>query len=288
LQSQWDASLQTFAGARATRADRASVRSDDTQAITLSENIATPWMGVSFSPLPTLITYASYGEGLEVENVPNRPVEFTNYGAALKGLKSKQFELGAKWQIAPRLLATTALFTIEKPYADDRIEADGLRTRIAGGKRARHRGIEASLAGRVNDSLSVHMSTSYLDARYTQSLDTTLIKQRVTNVPRVAASFFADYKIAALNGLSVNALAWWQSGKTATALGNVSLPDAWQIDVGANYQWRFNSRVLSTRVNVENVADRRYWKESPTTSWGAIYLFPSAPRTFKLSVSLDF
>jgi iron complex outermembrane recepter protein len=288
LQSQWSESLQSFVGVRAVRVSRASVRSDGTQAIKLSQNVATPWVGVSFSPLRTMTVYASLSQGVEVENVPNRPVDFTNYGAALTGLKSKQFELGTKWQMQPRLLATAALFSIEKPYADDRIEADGLRTRIAGGKLARHRGIESSLAGRVNEALSIQASATYLDARYTRSLDAALVNRRVTNVPRFAASLFADYKVAAINGLSINSLAWWQSGKTATAFGNVSLPNAWQIDLGASYQTRFAQHIITTRLNIENASNRLYWREAPSTSWGGIYLFPSTPRTFKLSASLDF
>jgi len=41
-------------------------------------------------------------------------------------------------------------------------------------------------------------------------------------------------------------------------------------------------------LNVENLTNRSYWREAPTQYWGGIYLFPSTPRTTRLTVALDF
>jgi iron complex outermembrane recepter protein len=294
MRSAWTESLTTYAGVAATRVSRQSVRSDGDEGISIAQTFTTPWIGIAYNPISSVTAYASYGEGIEFENVPNRPNDFTNFGAALSGLKSKQLELGLKWQINPRLLANSALFSIEKPFADD-IEnttaantANALRTRVAGGKLARHRGVEFAVVGRMSDALSIQTSATYLDARYLRAFDLALVGQRVTNVPRVAASIFVDYKIAAINGFSLNALLWSQSGKTATAYGDVSLPRAWQMDLGATFRTRISGGLVTTRLHVENVADRRYWREAPTTSWGGLYLFPSTPRTFKISVAAEF
>jgi iron complex outermembrane recepter protein len=288
LQSNWNATLQSFAGVRIARAARSSVRSDDTQRVALDQTITTPWFGITANINLALMMYAQWGSALELENVPNRPNDFQNFGIALTGQKSEQLELGAKWQPHARLLATIAVFNIEKPYADDIQNTIGLRTRIAGGKLARHRGAEVSATGRVNQQLSIQASASYLDTRYTRALDAALVGQRVTNTPRFAASVFTDYKVAALNGLSINSLFWLQQGKTATANGAVVLPNAWQIDLGVSYQTRVGGSLLTTRLNIENVTDRTYWREAPTTSWGGTYLFASKPRTFKLSAGFNF
>jgi iron complex outermembrane recepter protein len=288
LQSQWSERFASFAGARIARYSRASVRSDGSEAVRLSQTSIAPWIGMTYSLSLDASVYASFSTGEELENVPNRPALFYNYSSVLNGRMSKQFELGSKWKIAPRLLATASLFSIEKPFADDLFNADGLRTRIAGGKEARHRGVELSATGRVNESLSLQASATYMDARYTRALEASLIDKRAVNVPRVAASVFANYKVAALNGLSLNALVWTQRGKTATASGNVQLPAAFQIDVGASYEIRVFAQPLTLRLNVENATDRVYWREAPTTSWGGIYLFPSTPRTVKLGATLEF
>jgi iron complex outermembrane recepter protein len=288
LQSTWSPSLRTFAGVRIARFKRESIRSDGSERAALEQTVSTPWLGVTVNLYPALTTYASWGKSVELENVPNRPSIFQNFGAALIGLKSEQLEIGTKWQFSERALATLAVFQIEKPYADDVENANGLRTRIAGGKQARHRGIEASTTGQLSRQLSIQASATYLDARYVQALDTTLLDQRVTNTPRVAASLFADYKIAAMNGLSVNSLFWTQRAKSATTNAGVVLPYAWQIDLGASYETRMAGSRITTRLQVENLTNRSYWREAPSTSWGGAYLFPSKPRTFKLSASLDF
>jgi outer membrane receptor protein involved in Fe transport len=37
---------------------------------------------------------------------------------------------------------------------------------------------------------------------------------------------------------------------------------------------------------VDNVTDRRYWREAPTQYWGGTYIFPAQPRTFRLSLTM--
>jgi len=107
-------------------------------------------------------------------------------------------------------------------------------------------------------------------------------------VPRVKTSLFADYKIAALPGFAVNALAVFESGKTVTADGSVTLPNAWQLDAGVRYQTQLMGKSTLLRLNVENLTNRVYWREAPTQYWGGIYLFPSTPRTVRGSLTVDF
>ena len=160
--------------------------------------------------------------------------------------------------------------------------------RVAGAKIARHRGFEFAATGRVGDALSLQMSLMALDARYTQAVDPTLVGQRVTNVPRYKTSLFADYKVAAVPGFVVNALATLESAKSVTANASVELPSAWQLDAGLSYQQRIAGKSTLWRLNVENLSNRIYWREAPTTSWGGIYLFPSTPRTLRASATIDF
>ena len=110
----------------------------------------------------------------------------------------------------------------------------------------------------------------------------------MTNLPRLKASVFADYKIAALPGLSLNALASYESAKTVTADGSVELPSAWQLDAGLGYAKRIAGKETLWRLNVENLTNRNYWREAPTTYWGGIYLFAATPRTLRASVTVEF
>jgi iron complex outermembrane recepter protein len=286
--SELAASLQSFAGLRVARVHRASVRSDGSRAIAYNQTITTPWAGLAWSPSTATLFYASWGEGAEMEAVPNRASKFVNYGQTLPALKSKQIEVGAKWQASARLLMTAAMFSIDKPFADDVNTATGVPLRIAGAKQARHRGLELAATGRISPALSVQASLAALDARFTKAVDPMLIGERVTNVPRVKASVFADYKIAAISGLAVSALGTFESGKTVTADGAVTLPRAWQLDLGTRYDHDVAGKATTWRLNIENVTNRIFWREAPTQYWGGIYLFPSTPRTVRASVTVAF
>jgi iron complex outermembrane receptor protein len=282
--------LQSFLGSRVTRLNRSSQRSDGSEAVSLEQTVNTPWAGLALSPNIDTMIYASWGQGVEMESVPNRFLQYLNYGQILPALTSEQTEVGMKWQANSRLLLSAAAFVTDKPYADDVAAADPtvLPTRVASAKAARHRGIEMSAVGRVDSALSLQASLMALDARFTRATDVTLVGQRVTNVPRLKASVFGDYKVAALPGLSVNTLATFESGKSATPDASVVLPSAWQLDAGVSYSQKIAGKTTLWRFNVENLTDRVFWREAPSTYWGGIYLFPSTPRTFRASVTVEF
>ena len=290
LTSDLSPGVQSFVGARITRLSRSSEQSDGSRAVSFEQTVTTPWAGLAWSPSSSTMVYASWGQGVELEVVPNRPDRFANAGQVLPALKSEQTELGLKWQANPRLLLTAAAFTVDKPYADDVPAADpaDLPLRVEGAKTARHRGLELTAAGRVDTALSLQASLMALDAKFTQAVDPSLVGQRVTNLPRLKASVFADYKIASLPGLSLNALASYENGKTVTADGSVELPTAWQLDTGLGYAKRIAGKETLWRFNIENVTNRDGWHEAPTTYWGGIYLFAAAPRTLRASVTVEF
>ena len=144
-----------------------------------------------------------------------------------------------------------------------------------------------SLQGRVTPQLSVQSTLSVLDAKFVQALDPALVGQRITNVPKLKTSVFADYKLAALPGLSVHGLLAYEDGKTANADGTATLPSAVQLDLGLGYAQRISGKAVRWQLGIENVTGRTYWREAPTQSWGGVYLFPSTPRTVRASVALD-
>ena len=285
LVSDLSASVQSFLGVRVSRLNRSSELSNGEEAVSFEQTVSTPWAGLAWTPVAGATLYAAWGQGVELEAVPNRPLDFANPGQILPALKSEQTEIGIKWQANARLLLTAAAFNIDKPYADN---LPGTLLRVAGAKTARHSGFELTAAGRVDSALSLQASLMALDATYTQAVDSTLVGQRVTNVPRYKGSLFADYKIAAVPGLAFNALASLEGSKTVTADGSVELPRAWQVDAGGSYQQRGAGRVTTWRVNVENLTNRIYWREAPSTDWGGIYLFPSTPRTVRVSATVEF
>lgn len=279
--------VQAIGGFRTTSLARTSERSDGSNAVSIAQTVTTPWLAATWQAQEQSTLYASWGQGVELDVVPNRPQQFANYGAALPALKSEQLELGWKWLIHPRFSLSTALFAIEKPVADDLV-GTGLVTRVVGRKTARHRGLELSLQGRVTPTLSVQSSLSILDARWASALDPTLVGQRVTNIPKVKASMFAEQKLLSLAGLSWHGLLTFEDGKTANAGGSTVLPATWQLDTGFRYTQRWSGHSVRWQFQIDNLTDRTFWREAPTQSWGGIYLFASTPRTLRASVAVDF
>ena len=275
--------VQSVLGLRSSQLQRSSAKTDGSEATSFAQTVSTPWAALSWTVRPTTTLYASWSQGLEAEVVPNRPADFSNAGDVLPALVSTQRELGVKWQVQPRLQLSAALFQIDKPFA-----ATVGSTSVAGAKLARHNGLELAANGQLTPRWSVQTSLAWLDAHYITSADAALLDQRVVNVPQRKLSLFSDYKLAAWPGASVNGLFSFESGKPATSDGQTTLPNAWQLDLGASLLQNWGKRSVQWRMGVDNVTDRMYWREAPTTSWGGTYLFASTPRTFKASVTVGF
>ncbi|MCF8168372.1 MAG: TonB-dependent receptor, partial [Rhodoferax sp.] len=82
--------LKSFAGLRVSQVARNSARSDGSRAVALDQSVSTPWVGLAWTVRPSTLVYASWGQGAELEVVPNRSNRFVNYGQVLPALKSEQ------------------------------------------------------------------------------------------------------------------------------------------------------------------------------------------------------
>ncbi len=278
-------------GMNLARLERASARSDGSRAVRLGQTLATPWLGLTHdlsAQVPGLTGYISWGQGVETEVVPNRPSIYVNAGSVLAAAKSRQWEAGFKWQPTPRLTASLAAFEIRRPGAEDILAPDDRLLRLANTRTARHRGVEATLAGRLGADTSIHLSAAWLDARIIASTTPGRIGERAANVPRTKLAVFVSERIPAVPGLSVDALVTHESGKRVEAPGAVRLPALTLLDLGASYDWRHAAGVTRVRLAVANVTNKAGWREAPTTAWGGVYLFPVAARTARLSVTHTF
>ncbi len=161
--AQFGPHWRAWLGVRRSQLDRSSALSDGSEAVSLSQSFTTPWGALGWQSAGTFV-YGSAGSGVEIETVPNRPDVFSNPGAVLPALRSQQAEFGIKQSYGCGGLATLALFQIEKPSADDVPQDGGLVERVSDLKEQRHRGIEASYAGRIGPNVGVSASAG-LDRR---------------------------------------------------------------------------------------------------------------------------
>jgi iron complex outermembrane recepter protein len=65
---------------------------------------------------------------------------------------------------------------------------------------------------------------------------------------------------------------------------SITLPAWTRFDAALRYERKLDGTATTWTLGVDNVANKRYWKESPF-QFGHVYLYPGAPRTLRLSVT---
>ncbi|WP_423601235.1 TonB-dependent siderophore receptor [Roseateles sp. MS654] len=283
---QFSERWQGWLGLRHTRLDRDSVLVNvqpggDDAATSYRQSVTTPWLGVSYAIDPQLLAYASWGEGVESAVVPNLPV-YVNAGRALPALRSKQWEVGLKsgsrtvdWSIN--------YFDIRKPATRDLALVvngeDRLESRVDG--RQNHRGVEAQADLKWTGG-GLMGSAMKLRARRDGSTDATLNGLKPTNVPETVIKLQARQTVWQ-PGLELQAGVVYEGKRMVLPDNSLSIPSWTRLDLGARYEQSIGRQLLIWRVGVDNVTDRRAWRESPY-QYSHVYLYPLANRTWRASV----
>ncbi len=276
--------LTGWLGLRHTRLERQSVRTDGSRPSDYTQRFTTPFAALSYAFGEQQMVYASWGRGIESEVVTNRP-RFTNAGEALPALKSRQAEVGLKGA-TERFEWGLAAFDIVRPlYADiGPCDDDGTCTREADGTQ-RHRGLEAN--GTLREGAwTLRGSAQWLRARREGSQTAALNGLEPTNVPARTIKLQAGRDVAALPGLNLLAGLVHESRRMVVPDNSASIPGWTRLDLAARYEMSVGPTKLTWRAGVDNVTDRRAWRESPY-QFGHAYLFPLAPRTWRLSLQAE-
>ena len=293
-------SVTAWVGLRHTRLQREAVQTDGSEATSYSQSFSTPSLAMSYSFAPEQMLYASWGRGVESDVAPNLPgidtgtgqvidgtKAFTNAGQALPAAKSRQIELGLK-------VGTTnanwglALFEIVRSAWSDVGLCDGSPdncTRVEDGD-ARHRGVEANAAWR-SGAWSFQGGLQALQAqRRNSSAKPDVNGKRPTNVPERTLKLETRYQVASVKGLSLQANALGVSDRMVLEDNSARIPGYGQVDLSTRYEQKLASSTLTWRAGVDNLFDRRAWRESPF-QFSHVYLYPLAARTFRLSVEVS-
>ena len=270
--SRWTAWL----GVRHSRIDRG-----------YTQSFTSPSIALSYAYARDQMVYASWGRGVESEIAPSLPM-YTNANQALPALRSRQAEIG--WKGATDAFDwNVALFDVSRPLtgdvgACDPTVVEPTCTRQVAGEQ-RHRGIEAN-AGWHGGPWSVQAGAQWLRARIESSADAAVDGKRPTNVPARTLKAQVGYDIAALPGLSVRGRVVHESERQVLPDNSAQIPGWTRVDADARYEIRIAGVTWTWRAGVDNLFDKRAWRESPY-EFSHVYLFPLAPRTWRVSVQAD-
>jgi iron complex outermembrane receptor protein len=245
--------------------------------------VTTPWAALSYQLTPQRMLYASWGQGVESQVVPNR-AQYTNAGQALAPVTSRQSEFGIKaqdhalnWQLA--------YFSIVRPSTNlDACNRLGINPCLGVYDGTdEHSGLEASAHWR-DGAWSLAGGATLLHARRAGSVvEPATNGQSPTNVPDRILRAQAEYRVAALPGLAVQLNASHEGSRAVLPDASVKLPAWTRVAAAVLYDSPLRGTATTWTLGLDNLLDRRYYKESPY-QFGHVYLFPGAPRQIRISV----
>ena len=235
----------------------------------------TPSVGAVVKPRDNISLYATYLEGLEEGGTA--PAIAANAGAVLNPALSKQYELGAKAELAESLVLQLAAFRVDRASAFTD-PADNI-FKLAGD--ARYEGVEASASGELTPALSIYASAQLLDAEQRRAVTPTIEGKRPENTPKFTGSLFAEYRPETVDGLAVGA-GVFHVGNRAVDPANQAFVDGYTtLSLSARYTFEGVASGLTLQLNADNVTNERYWGAAGNNLLGV-----GLPRQVKLTARL--
>lgn len=234
-----------------------------------------PRLALVFKPSERLSFYAAYAESflpqagdqfliLSPGETAFEPEKFTNY------------EIGAKWAIAPELLFTAALFRLERTNTTAPDPANTGLTVLTG--ESRTEGLELNLVGQIAPRWQANLGYAYLDGEITSTSDFAPAGTRLQQLPRHNLSAWNRYDVTDRFGLGLGVI--YQAEQFASFSQNVVLPDWIRVDAAAYFEV---SERLALQVNVENLFDETYYP----SAHGDNNIQPAEPFSVRFGVRLS-
>lgn len=249
-----------------------------------TDNELSPRLGIVWIPNAWSSYYASYGyaflpSGEQLSLAPTTQ--------DLAPEKSVNYEIGARWDLAPGLTLSAAVYRTEREnvrVADPVNLGQFLRT---GEQRAE--GIEIGLQGQVLPWWSVFGGYSHMDAKVTKPVSTGTnatpgsVIPAGNKLPLSPEDQFSLWNRFDLPGGWGAGLGIIYQGSSYTSIGNtVKLPSFTRVDGAVFYA--FNGGRSRLALNVENIGDTRYY---PTAD-GDNNISPGAPVSARLTFTQAF
>ena len=212
-----------------------------------------PRIGIVFKPTNNVSLYGSYArsfqprsgdqfvEGLIADERNLEPESFQNY------------EVGAKWQVTPALIATVAAFRLDRTNATTPAPNNPLLLINIGATRTD--GFEAEVTGQLLPTLKLSASYTQLDARL-RGDDAV----RLAQTPRIRSSIWARWQATPRFGLAAGVV--HQSNQWAAIRAEPTttlLPAFTRLDAALSYRVLERTQI---QINIENLTNTRYFSDA--------------------------
>jgi len=247
-----------------------------TQTPSYRTNATTPMVALIVKPAANMTLYGSWAEGLE--RGTTAPLTAANAGQTFGALKSKQAEVGLKWEATPDWAMTTAIFKIDKGLGF----TDPVSKLYSQKGSQVNQGVELMLDGKLAQGLRLVTGMLWLDAKMKKTGNPLSEGQRPLNVPKRTFTALLEYEPPFVQGLGISAGYRYISDR-AHDLGNREwVSGHGLLNAGLRWRTKIGGAPSTLRVNAENLTNKRYWGNVGSS------LQPGVARTVKVSLETLF
>jgi catecholate siderophore receptor len=268
--------FEIVAGLRYDRFELDILNRNNNATFSRTDNLFSPRLGLVFKPVPALSLYASYGRSY----LPSAGDQFASLDLTSEALRPERFdnyEVGAKWQPVPGLLATVALYQLDRTNTR---ATDPVTNLIVLTGAQRSRGLEIGIERNISDKWQVSGGYALQEAEITRA--TTACpsgKCEVPLVPRHQFSLWNRYNFSKSLGFGLGVIA--RSKSFASISNNVTLPSYVRADAAVFYELTDG---IEAQVNVENLLGADYFP----TAHNDNNIAPGAPATARATLRFRF
>jgi catecholate siderophore receptor len=267
--------LEIVAGLRFDRFEIDVLNRNNNAEFSRTDELLSPRLGVIVRPTEALSLYASYSRSY----LPSSGDQFTSLdltGQALEPERFDNYEIGAKWEPLPGLLATAALYQLDRTNTRA-LAPDGVTIVQTGAQRSR--GLELGLERQISNRWQISAGYALQDAEITDTTAAAPEGRKVPFVPRHQFSFWNRYDVSGRLGLGLGVVA--RSAMFASISNQVRLPGYVRADAALFYEIADG---IEAQVNVENLFGRDYFPTAHSDN----NIAPGAPRTARATLRFTF
>jgi catecholate siderophore receptor len=240
------------------------------------DQLVSPRLGVVVKPLVALSLYGNYS----VAYLPSSGDQFSSLTTITQQVKPEKFinyELGAKWDVRPRLTLTTAVYRQNRTNtrATDPLNP----TAIVQTGSQRTNGFEFGLNGNLTRDWQVVGGYAHQNAFITSATTAAAKGAQVAQVPHDTFSLWNNYRVA--KKLSAGLGLIHRSDMFAAIDNTVVLPGYTRVDAAVFYSFNESWRL---QANLENLLDKKYYLNADNNN----NISPGSPRAVRLALNWRF
>jgi iron complex outermembrane receptor protein len=251
---------QAIVGVRRTELEQKDLDGDPEVDSGYRTSATTPTFALVWKPTAHAAVYASYVESLESGGRVPQGAEppYANAGELLEATLSKQFEVGAKYQLG-KLGFTVAAFRVKRAAQIDVLRGEDLY-RVQDGLTL-YRGFEALGNLAVSGDLDVGLGAVWLDPTLEDLSDgeRDLEGNRAPSASRVEAVANFDWRVAPVDGLSLHGNIRHSGDAYYDAMNRILIPGYTVASAGFQYRTTLGGKMTTLTGNINNLLNRKYW-----------------------------